>query len=278
MKPSIQFATAGVPLSTKKTDTVSGLERIKALGLHGMELEFVHGVRMGRETADSIRETAQRLGLSLSVHGPYYINLNAAEPEKQAASATRIFDSCKVGAWCGAAAVTFHPAYMMKDARDVVAKRVRESLEAILERMDAEKIRIAVKPETTGKETQFGSLTELLDLYRQNDRIRPNVDFSHLHARVNGRFKQKADFAVALEEIEKCDQKLLTDLHMHVAGIAYSAKGEKNHLVLEDPKNDFNYKWLLETLHEFGVVGRIACESPNIEQDALLMKRYWETL
>jgi deoxyribonuclease-4 len=70
VKPSIQFATAGVPLSTKKTDTVSGLERIKALGLHGMELEFVHGVRMGRETADSIRETAQRLGLSLSVHGP----------------------------------------------------------------------------------------------------------------------------------------------------------------------------------------------------------------
>ncbi|MDO8625271.1 MAG: TIM barrel protein [Candidatus Diapherotrites archaeon] len=278
MKTRISFATAGVPHSSKKTDTVSGLGRIKELGLDGMELEFVHGVRMGKETADTIRETATRLGLSLSVHGPYYINLNAVEPEKRSASVQRIFDSAKVGAWCGAQAVTFHPAYVMKDARNVVAKRVQTALEDILSKMDEQKIAIAIKPETTGKGTQFGSLTELLDLYRQNPRIRPNVDFSHLHARDNGRFKTKEDFGKALDEMEKCDPKLLKDLHMHVAGIAYTAAGERNHLVLQDPKNDFNYKWLLETLHEYDVQGRIACESPNIEEDALLMKHYYETL
>jgi len=278
MISKITFATAGVPISSPKPDTVTGLQRIKELGLDGMELEFVHGVRMGREMADQINAKAKELTLDLSVHGPYYINLNAVEPEKQAASKQRIFDSAKVGAWCGCRAVTFHPAYVMKSKREDVAKRVLKSLSDILAKMDSEKIHIQLKPETTGKETQFGSLTELLFLHHEEPRFCPNVDFSHLHARENGRFKKKEDFAKALDEMEKNDPKLLHDLHMHVSGIAYSSKGEKNHLVLEDKANDFNYRWLLETLAEYGVEGRIVCESPNIETDALLLKRYYESL
>ncbi len=278
MKSHLTFATAGVPVSSPKTDTISGLKRVKALGLGGMELEFVHGVRMGNDTAEQIRTKAEKLTLELSVHGPYYINLNSVEEGKQRASETRIFESARVGALCGAQALTFHPAYMMKSTQSEVAAKVLESLESILNAMHQNKIQIRLKPETTGKATQFGSLTELLELHRQNPQIEPYVDFAHLHARENGRFKTKADFEKAVSEIEKADSKLLKNLHMHVSGIAYSTKGEKNHLVLQDPKNDFNYKWLLETLHEFGVHGRIVCESPNIEEDALLMKKYYEEI
>ncbi len=278
MKPTIQFATAGIPLSTHPRETLTGLEQVKKLGLDGMELEFVHGVNLKEELAQQVNEQATRLGVSLSVHAPYYINLNAQEDEKRKASEQRIYESAFIGAIASAQAIVFHPAYMMKNTPDEVTKKVLESLSRLLEKMDEKKIHTTLKPETTGKETQFGSLSQLLEIHRQNPAIKPNVDFSHLHARQNGRFKKKEDFAKALDEIETTDPKLLKDLHMHVSGIAYSAKGEKNHLELSDPKNDFNYKWLLETLYEFQVNGRIVCESPNIEQDALLMQRYYAQL
>lgn len=278
MKSSIQFATAGIPVCTPKRDTLGGLEQVRKLGLDGMELEFVHGVNMKEQTAGEVKTKAEQLGLSLSVHGPYYINLNAAEADKQLASEQRIFESARIGAMCGAAAITFHPAYVMKSERPAVAQKVLLSLESILEQMNRQKIKTQLKPETTGKETQFGSLTELLELHSKNPRIEPNVDFSHLHARDNGRFRKKEDFRTALIEIETCDSKLLKSLHMHVSGIAYTAKGERNHLELEDPKNDFNYKWLLETLRDFEVNGRIVCESPNIEIDAQLMQKYYQNL
>ena len=47
-----------------------------------MELAFVRRVAMGEKTAAKVREMAEGLGVTLSVHSPYYINLNAAEAGK----------------------------------------------------------------------------------------------------------------------------------------------------------------------------------------------------
>ena len=47
---------------------------------------------------------------------------------------------------------------------------------------------------------------------------------------------------------------------------------------MEEEGNSLNYKWLLEALHEKKVSGCIICESPDLEGDALLMKKYWERL
>ena len=278
MAPKIRFGTAGIPLSTIKPSAENGILQVKKLGLSHMELEFVHGVQMKKPTASNVKKTASENDITLSVHGPYYINLNSLEPEKQAASIKRVFDSAQVGYWCGADAITFHPAYIQGVLRNEVAKTVQKNLQIVLENMGKEKVGSRIKPETTGKQAQWGSLTELLQLHQDMPLTSPYVDFAHLHARDNGRFKAKKDVIKVFDEIEKSDSKLLKDLNCHMSGIEYSIKGEKNHVPLQDKKNDFPWKFVIECFKEYGVHGTVVSESPLIEQDALLMKKYFESL
>ena len=71
------FGTAGAPLSTKDRSSIGGVRRIRELGLGCMEVEFVRGVRMGEGTAAEVGRVAREAGVALSVHAPYYINLNS---------------------------------------------------------------------------------------------------------------------------------------------------------------------------------------------------------
>ena len=77
------FGTAGVPNSTpKKGNPVDGVKTVHHLGLDCMQLEFAHGVRMKEEVSSSLRKASYELGVPLTSHGPYYINLNAREQDK----------------------------------------------------------------------------------------------------------------------------------------------------------------------------------------------------
>ena len=69
---------------------------------------------------------------------------------------------------------------------------------------------------------------------------------------------------------------LIFRIYTHVTGIEYGAKGEKKHLNLEE--SDFNYKDLLKAFKTFDVKGAVVCESPNIEDDAKLLKDYYLSL
>jgi len=59
----------------------------------------------------------------------------------------------------------------------------------------------------------------------------------------------------------------LQRLHCHLSGIEYSEKGEQNHLIIKD--SDFDLEALFKALEEVKASGRILCESPTIEEDAL---------
>ena len=65
-------------------------------------------------------------------------------------------------------------------------------------------------------------------------------------------------------------------MHMHVSGIEYGPRGEKKHLTLKD--SDFNYKELLRALKNMDCAGFVICESPNLEDDALLLQRCYKRL
>ena len=56
----------------------------------------------------------------------------------------------------------------------------------------------------------------------------------------------------------------------------YTQKGERKHLNLEE--SDMNYKDLLKAMKQFNVKGAVVCESPNIEDDAQLLKNYYLSL
>lgn len=91
--PKIYLGTAGIPLSAKGKSTVEGVKKVKELGLNAMEVEFVQGVKMSIEKAKELGEVAKTIGVRLSVHAPYYINLCSEEKEKIEASKNRILET-----------------------------------------------------------------------------------------------------------------------------------------------------------------------------------------
>jgi deoxyribonuclease-4 len=75
---------------------------------------------------------------------------------------------------------------------------------------------------------------------------------------------------------EQLGPAALRDLHIHIAGIEYGEKGERRHLNLSASRLD--YEALMAALKRRRVGGIVICESPNLEEDALLLKRTYEAL
>ncbi len=273
----MRFYTAGVPISAGKSSTEIGLIKVKELGLDGMELEFVRGVRLSESKALKVKETASKNSLGLSVHAPYWINLNAKEKDKLQASIERIYRSAKIGFLAGARDICFHPAYYLNDNPKDVHSRVKNILKDLHDRLSSEGINVILRPETTGKPTQYGSLEELLELSAEMEGVVPCIDFAHLHARSGGKFNTPDEFEYVVERIrEYLGDKGMKNLHIHMSGIEYSSRGEKHHLNLEE--SDLKWKDILKILFEYGAEGFIVSESPNIEGDAILMKKFWNSL
>jgi len=277
MPEKLLFGTAGIPFSTKNSSTENGIKRLKELSLECMELEFVHSVNISKEKAPKIKSTAEKHGVELTVHAPYYINLNALERPKFHASVNRILSAARIGFFCGAKSVTFHAGFYMKQEPKKVFEKIKTGIKEIEKKLFDESIDIWLRPETTGKATQWGSLKEIVFLSEEFERVLPCVDFSHLHARSAGKNNSLEEFAENLSLIEKkLGRKALNEMHIHLSGINYSEKGERNHLILKE--SDMNYKALLHALKDFKVRGWLICESPNIEEDALLLKKEFEKI
>jgi deoxyribonuclease-4 len=268
------FGTAGVPLSTSEDSSLAAIERIKALGLDCLEIEFVKGVKMGFETARKVREKAAALGVRLSVHAPYFINLNSEDPGKRLSSQDRLLNTARVGAACGAGSVVFHAAFYGKDTAEKTYEAVKAELKTLLSIVRTERLPITLRIETMGKRSQFGSLDEVLSLCREVDGLQPCLDFSHLYAR-EGKVNSYTDFHRVLSKVaRKLGPRALRNVHIHIAGIHYGDKGEIKHLNLGE--GDFRYDEWLEVLRDLGVEGLVICESPNLEEDALMLKNLYD--
>ncbi|MCX8158270.1 MAG: TIM barrel protein [Candidatus Diapherotrites archaeon] len=269
------FGTAGIPHTAEKKDSISGIKEISKLGLDAMELEFVYGIKMSEQLAKKNKEEAVSKNISLSVHAPYYINLNAKDKRKLGLSKHNILQSCRVGHLASAKIVVFHPGFYLGEDKKKVYENIKSILVELTDILKSEKIEIKLGLETTGKVSAFGTLEEILSLSEEVKNVFPVVDFAHLHARGNGLFKTQKDVDNVLEKIPK---RFLKDLHIHMSGINYSEKGERNHLNLQDKDNTLDFKIILRSLKSFNVSGTIISESPNLEDDALVMKRFWESL
>jgi deoxyribonuclease-4 len=93
------FGTVGSPLSTPKRPggTPGGILRLRELELDALELAWVQSVRVSDETCAVIKATATEAQLSLSVHAPYYINLNAQTKELWQAGRDRLLAAARAG-------------------------------------------------------------------------------------------------------------------------------------------------------------------------------------
>jgi len=270
------FGTGGTPHSAKTQSTISGIERIAELGLGCMEIEFVRGVRMGESGARLVAEAATKNGVKLSAHAPYFINLNAHESEKIRASQERILQTARIASLCGADSIVFHTAYYLGDPPDKTYSAVRKHLGEVMNQLKRENNRVWIRPEILGKPSGFGTLDEVFKLSTELEGVAPCIDFAHWHAR-EGRYNSYQEFASILQQVkERLDRAALDDMHIHVSGIAYGKKGEIKHLNLKE--SDFQYVELLQALKDHDAKGIVICESPNLEEDALLLQATYNTL
>ncbi len=273
------FGTVGSPIATPKKPggSLGAVQTIASLGLTALELGWVQSVRVSEQTCAQIKQEAQKLSIAISVHAPYFINLNADETEWPK-SRKRLMDAAYYGNLAGATDIVFHPgSYFQKTPEEVLPIAIKR-LSGCIDELKKTKNPVTLRPEVMGKSAMLGSLEDTLVMAGELDQVLPCIDFAHLHARPgDGSNNSEAEWKKILEHYaQSLGRDKLKHLHIHLSGIEYTSKGEKNHVPLQE--SDLKVGELFKALKSAGAGGRIMCESPIMEEDALYMKKLWESL
>jgi deoxyribonuclease IV len=273
---SFRFGTVGSPAATppKPGGTVGGIRYAASIGLDALELAWVNGVHVGETTCAAIKQAGLENGVALSVHAPYYINLNGEEG-KWPRLRTYLMDAAHFGHLAGATDIVFHPGTYFGQPAEEVLKITLPRLRGCVEELRSAGNPVILRPEISGKAAMLGSLADVLEMAKSIPGVFPCIDFAHLHARLgDGTMNTYGEWVTALNLYrESLGETSMQNLHIHLSGINYGPKGEKNHLVMEEA--DLDFRNLMCALHDSGAQGRIMCESPVLEVDALKFKALW---
>jgi len=276
MALSFKFGTVGSPIGTPKKPggSVGAILFSASIGLDTLELGWVQSVRVSEATCALIRQTALEQDFSLSVHAPYFINLNAGD-EEWPKSRQRLMDAAHFGYLAGATDIIFHPGSYFERPPEEVLKVALPRLQGCADDLRAAGTLVTLRPETMGKSAMLGSLVDTLEMGKAVQGVEPCLDFAHLHARPgDGTVNTYEEWSRYLEMYAGAlGAAALRRLHIHLSGIEYGPKGEKNHLRLSEA--DLDIMALFQALKNFDCAGRILCESPVMEEDALELKKIW---
>lgn len=284
MKPipneTIRFGTVGSPQTTPGSGTPAAIAHIRQLGLDHLEIAWVQSVRVSDETCAAIKAASEQHKVSLSIHAPYYINLNSQTAELMAKSDERLLTAARKGYLAGAYDIIFHPGSYHQQPPEQVYERAKEKLLEITGILREEGVQVRLRPETMGKSAMFGNLDEVVQLSRDVPGVAPCIDWAHLHARTgDGSFNSYAEFAAALDKVRALlGEDGLKKLHFHMSGIEYSPKGERNHVPLNEA--DIHYRELVQAWADYGVAGTCAVEAPEPfhTADALVIQATYRRL
>lgn len=273
---SFRFGTVGSPISTpsKPGGSVGAVLRSAELDLFALELGWVRAVRVSPETCAAIQATAREQDVLISVHAPYYINLNAND-EEWPKSRQRLMDAAHYGNLAGASDIVFHPGSYFERPADEVLPTAISRLQGCIEELRQASNPVTLRPETMGKSAMLGSLEDTLKMSQAIPGVQPCLDFAHLHARTgDGSMNTYDEWSGVLETYgQALGESALKNLHVHLSGIEYGEKGEREHLPLQE--SDLDLGAILRALHAFGCQGRLLCESPVMEDDAAYMRQVW---
>jgi|SRR5271157_2559434 len=276
MTLSFRFGTVGAPMGTPKKPggSVGAIAFSKSIGLTALELGWVQSVHVSEETCAAIKAAAIEQEIAVSVHAPYFINLNANE-EEWPKSCKRLMDAAHYGNLAGATDIIFHPgSYFERPPADVLRVAIPR-LKGCVDELRKAGNPVTIRPETMGKSAMLGSFEDALEMAKSIEGVLPCIDFAHLHARPgDGTMNTYEEWSALLKAYGKAlGKSVLKNLHIHLSGIEYGPKGEKNHLKVSE--SDFDLKALFRALMDHNCGGRILCESPIMEEDALNMKKTW---
>jgi deoxyribonuclease-4 len=245
------------PAGTGGTSNLEGIRKVAKMRLDCMEVEFTYGVRMPADMAEQLGELTRQLGIILSIHAPYYINLASDDAEKVTASRKRILDSCHRAHLMGARNVVFHAGFYQNKTGKKTYSLIKKQIIYLQKYISRKGWDVVLCPEVTGKPSQFGSVTEILSLMKDTG-CGITVDFAHLYARQQG--------SINYEEIL---DRLPGQFHAHFSGIEYGPKGEKKHI---KTTRKF-FEPLAQLLVQRNLDVTIINESTQPYKDAAMMKR-----
>ncbi len=255
---SIKFGPAGLG-GIKQA--ISNLEIYHKLGLKACEISFTHRIYISKkQDALKIGKAAKKLGIKLSIHAPYYINLNSKDKEIIKKSKQRVLKCCEIGTYLGAYRIVFHPGYYNGFDKKQTYENIKNEILEMQKEIKKKKFTPKLAPETTGKVNVFGSINEISQLVKDTG-CSFCIDFAHILARY-----KKYKFKEVLEKFKKH-----RELHIHFSGIEYNGKGEKRHI--KTPEKEL--KKLVSALpQDKNII--VINESPNSVEDAVLGLRIYE--
>lgn len=254
-------------LGAKIQEASSSLERYSELGIRACEIPFTYGVfideaRHKKEIAE-IREASKRLGIKLSIHAPYWINLNSAEKRKIEESKKRILACCKIGELLGAEIVVFHAGFYGKMDKETSFLNIKRAVLEMLDEIKKNNWKIRIAAETMGKINIFGSADEIIRLVKETG-CSFCLDFAHLWAREQG----KPSYSEIYQKFSG-----FPEIHAHFSGIEFGAKGERNHKAT--PEDEI--RKLASSLPKSKDI-TIINEAPNPIEDAVKMIKIFSEL
>jgi len=276
---AFRFGTVGAPKSTPKKPggSVGAIIHLRSIGLDAFELGWVRSVRVSEKTCSAIKAAADEHNVALSIHAPYFINLNANE-EEWPKSRKRLMDAAHYGYLAGATDIIFHPGSYFGNPPEEVLTITIPRLQGCIDDLRKMHNPVTLRPETMGKSAMLGSLDDTLKMSQEIDGVEPCLDLPHLYARTgDDRLNTYDEWIETFASYESIlGIAALQRLHIHLSGIEYGPKGERKHLPIEE--SDLNLDAILQVLRKFGCAGRIVCESPILEEDANLIKTKWQNL
>lgn len=251
-------------------------EYLKQFSLTAYEYQCGHGVRVNEKAAKEFKAAAAAAGIKVSLHAPYYISLSSKEEEKRDNSVEYIFRSAQAADWLGADRIIVHSGSCSGMSREAALSLAADTLRRAQKVLDERELgHIHICPETMGKLNQLGSLEEVMELCRIDERFIPCIDFGHLNARTLGSIQGEKDYEKILDTIENClGRDRLQNFHSHFSQIEYTEKGgEKKHLTFSDTVYGPFFEPLGELIAKKQLQPTFICESAGTQaEDAKRMR------
>lgn len=275
-----KFGPAGAGESFKKAGykhSVQVPEYLAGMGLDHFEYQCGRGVNIGEEKARELGRLFAEKQITVSLHAPYYISMSSTEEEKRLNSVNYILASARAVKAMGGNRIVVHTGSCGKLDRDTALGLACDTMRLALNALDSDGLGdIHICPETMGKVNQLGTLGEVLELCRIDERLIPCIDFGHLNARDQGYFKSLSDYRAVFDAMEnKLGADRMKSFHSHFSKIEYTTGGEKRHLTFEDTVYGPDFEPVLDITVQRGCSPIFVCESAGTQaEDALAMKKY----
>lgn len=257
--------------------TVEAPKYLAELGLGAYEFEAGNGLNAGEKTLCAIGEEAQKYGIELSLHTPYFISLSGTDPEKRLKSIGYIERSLRAATLLGADTIVIHTGSAAKISREEAMCLAKDTLLKTLETVGDTPVHLGL--ETMGKQNQLGTLDEVIELCTLDPHLYPVVDFGHMNARERGGLFPDADsYRRVFDAIgERLDDEKARYMHCHFSKIEFTDAGEKRHLTFADTVYGPWFEPLAEAIAKEALCPRIICESAGtMTEDALFMQAAYQ--